>query len=56
MDALERKTVTVVFADIVESTPLGERLDPEALRGVIDRRSGEMLKRSCGPQCVAKVT
>jgi class 3 adenylate cyclase/tetratricopeptide (TPR) repeat protein len=29
-----RKTVTVVFCDMVDSTPLGERLDPESLRGV----------------------
>src|SRR6266850_6082143 len=42
MEALARKTVTVVFADIVGSTPLGEHLDPEALRGVIDRWSDEM--------------
>jgi class 3 adenylate cyclase len=27
-----RKRVTVLFADVVDSTPLGERLDPEALR------------------------
>ncbi len=26
-----RKTVTVVFCDLVGSTALGERLDPEAL-------------------------
>ena len=26
---LTRKTVTVLFADVVDSTPLGERLDPE---------------------------
>ena len=32
-----RKTVTVVFTDVVESTPLGERLDPEALRRVMSR-------------------
>ncbi|WP_369258266.1 ATP-binding protein [Geodermatophilus amargosae] len=32
-----RKTVTVVFCDLVGSTELGERLDPEALRGVLDR-------------------
>src|SRR6266508_1635005 len=32
-----RKTVTVVFADVVESTPLGERLDPELLRHVMGR-------------------
>jgi class 3 adenylate cyclase len=32
-----RKTVTVLFCDMVESTPLGERLDPEALRRVLAR-------------------
>jgi class 3 adenylate cyclase/tetratricopeptide (TPR) repeat protein len=32
-----RKTVTVVFTDVVGSTPLGERLDPEALRRVMSR-------------------
>jgi class 3 adenylate cyclase/tetratricopeptide (TPR) repeat protein len=30
-----RKTVTFVFTDIVGSTALGERLDPELLRGVM---------------------
>lgn len=32
-----RKTVTVVFADVVGSTALGEQLDPEALRRVMGR-------------------
>src|SRR5687767_932676 len=32
-----RKTVTVVFADVAGSTPLGERLDPETLRRVMGR-------------------
>jgi class 3 adenylate cyclase/tetratricopeptide (TPR) repeat protein len=32
-----RKTVTVVFCDLVGSTELGERLDPEALRALLDR-------------------
>jgi class 3 adenylate cyclase len=32
-----RKTVTVVFCDVVESTPLGERLDAETYRRVISR-------------------
>jgi class 3 adenylate cyclase/tetratricopeptide (TPR) repeat protein len=32
-----RKTVTVVFTDVVGSTPLGERLDPEAMRAVMGR-------------------
>jgi class 3 adenylate cyclase/tetratricopeptide (TPR) repeat protein len=29
-----RKTVTLVFCDVADSTPLGEQLDPEALRDV----------------------
>jgi class 3 adenylate cyclase/tetratricopeptide (TPR) repeat protein len=32
-----RKVVTVVFADVAGSTALGEALDPEALRRVIER-------------------
>jgi predicted ATPase/class 3 adenylate cyclase len=32
-----RKTVTILFADVVSSTALGERLDPEALRRVMGR-------------------
>jgi len=32
-----RKTVTVLFCDMVDSTPLGERLDPESLRRVLAR-------------------
>jgi class 3 adenylate cyclase/tetratricopeptide (TPR) repeat protein len=32
-----RKTVTVLFVDIVGSTDLGERLDPEVLREVMQR-------------------
>ncbi len=32
-----RKTVTVVFCDVIGSTALGERLDPEALRRVMSR-------------------
>src|SRR3712207_3639073 len=32
-----RKTVTLVFCDVAESTQLGERLDPEALREVLSR-------------------
>ena len=32
-----RKTVTLVFCDVEDSTPLGEQLDPEALRGVWSR-------------------
>jgi class 3 adenylate cyclase/tetratricopeptide (TPR) repeat protein len=32
-----RKTVTILFCDVVRSTELGERLDPEALRRVMGR-------------------
>ena len=37
-----RKTVTVLFCDLVDSTQLGERLDPETLRLVLDRYFDEM--------------
>ena len=37
-----RKTVTVVFCDVTESTNLGERLDPESLRRVMSRYFDEM--------------
>jgi class 3 adenylate cyclase/tetratricopeptide (TPR) repeat protein len=37
-----RKTVTILFADIVASTELGERLDAEALRHVVSRYFTEM--------------
>jgi class 3 adenylate cyclase len=33
---LARKTVTIVFSDLVGSTPLGEELDAESLREVLD--------------------
>jgi class 3 adenylate cyclase/tetratricopeptide (TPR) repeat protein len=37
-----RKTVTVLFSDLVSSTELAERLDPETLRRVMDRYFEEM--------------
>ena len=37
-----RKTVTVVFSDVSGSTALGERLDAEAVRGVMERYFAEM--------------
>src|SRR3954454_1776295 len=37
-----RRTVTVVFADMVGFTALGERLDQESLRRVMDRFYAEM--------------
>ena len=39
-----RKTVTIVFSDVVGSTALGERLDPEALQAVMGRYGGEMQR------------
>jgi len=33
----ERRTVTVLFADLVGSTRLGEQLDPEVMRALVDR-------------------
>jgi class 3 adenylate cyclase len=32
-----RKTVTVVFSDIANFTPLGEALDPEVMRNVMEQ-------------------
>ena len=37
-----RKTVTVLFCDLVDSTGLGERLDPESLRPILGRYFDEM--------------
>src|SRR2546423_601204 len=37
-----RKTVTVVFCDLVGSTELGERLDPESIRRLMSRYFEEM--------------
>ena len=37
-----RKTVSAVFCDVVESTPLGERLDTEVLQSVMRRYFAEM--------------
>jgi DNA-binding SARP family transcriptional activator len=46
-----RRLVTVVFADLVGSTTLGERLDPESLHGVLARYSeacADVLERHGG--------
>jgi len=32
-----RKTITIVFTDVIDSTPLGERLDAETYRRIISR-------------------
>ncbi|HEX5470157.1 MAG TPA: adenylate/guanylate cyclase domain-containing protein, partial [Gaiellaceae bacterium] len=40
--AESRKVVTIVFADVTGSTALGEQLDPEAMRRVMERYFAEM--------------
>jgi class 3 adenylate cyclase/tetratricopeptide (TPR) repeat protein len=40
--AVSRRTVTILFADVADSTPLGERLDPESLRRVMSRFFAQM--------------
>jgi class 3 adenylate cyclase/tetratricopeptide (TPR) repeat protein len=49
--AVSRRTVTVLFADVADSTPLGERLDPETLRRVMSgffERMSAVLERHGG--------
>jgi DNA-binding SARP family transcriptional activator len=46
-----RRLVSVVFADLADSTALAERLDPESLHGVLDRYSvvcADVLERHGG--------
>ena len=46
-----RRTVTVLFSDLVGSTELGERLDPETMRDALDRyfaASSEVIARHGG--------
>jgi class 3 adenylate cyclase/tetratricopeptide (TPR) repeat protein len=49
--AVSRKTVTVLFADVADSTGLGERLDPEAVRRALGRwfdAAREIIERHGG--------
>jgi class 3 adenylate cyclase len=41
----ERKHVTVLFADLRDSTPLSERLDPEEMHALMDRCFGLILEQ-----------
>ncbi|MEN3285674.1 MAG: hypothetical protein V7607_6814 [Solirubrobacteraceae bacterium] len=43
-DGERRKVVTVIFADVVGSTALGERVDPETLRWAMQRWFGRMAE------------
>jgi len=50
-DAAERRQLTVMFCDLVGSTALSARLDPEDLRAIIDtyhRRSAEVIVKHGG--------
>ena len=54
-----RKVVTIVFCDLVDSTSLGERLDPESLRQVITRyfeRDERGAERHGGPSRSSSAT
>src|SRR5262249_17541144 len=47
----ERRTVTVLFADLSGYTAIAERLDPEAVKALVDRclgRLGEEVERHGG--------
>src|ERR1700747_88240 len=51
MAELTRKTVTVLFSDVVDSTPLGEGLDPGWTRALIARdfdRMSAVMERHGG--------
>ncbi len=41
----QRKVVTILFADLSGSTPLGERLDPEDLRGILASYFNELARQ-----------
>ena len=41
----QRKVVTILFADLSGSTPLGERLDPEELRGILASYFNELARQ-----------
>jgi class 3 adenylate cyclase len=50
-DSAERRQLTVMFCDLVGSTTLSTRLDPEDLRGIIGayhRRCTELIERNGG--------
>ncbi len=50
----ERRTVTVLFADAVNSTPLGERLDPEQTYRIMQGAVARMM--DCVHHCEGTIT
>ena len=51
----ERRQLTVMFSDLVGSTALATRFDPEDLRELIGAYSGESDDSRLGSECVARV-
>jgi class 3 adenylate cyclase len=47
-DTAERRQVTVMFSDLVGSTALSARMDPEDLREVIRMRRHALLEQQTG--------
>src|SRR6516164_3560242 len=50
-ETAERRQLTVIFCDLVGSTALSARLDPEDLRGIIGtyhRCCADLVERNCG--------
>ena len=45
-----RKVVTALFCDVAGSTALGEELDPEVLRGVMNRYFAELRNDDRAPR------
>ncbi len=45
----ERKVLTVVFADLVGSTPLAERLDPEEVRLIVSEAVARIVQATAVP-------
>ena len=55
----ERRQVTVLFADLSGYTAVAERMDPEAVKAMVDRallRLGEEVSASAGPSTSTSAT
>ena len=57
----ERKTVTVLFADVANYTSMSEKLDPEGVHQVMDMMSNIVIcilpgvSRFCGKDCLRRL-